>query len=837
MTTESFVDAKEEDNEDKFYSVGDIVELRKPKGILGVIKYIGSKKNENGKVISNDIHYVIQLEEYVGNGNGAWNGYQYVEPLRPDKTMHICKHHNIRCKRSSDTILKALYNLLRSYNKLKQELTRHQQWNDDLRDDNWRLQRQIESYEYYKHKEKHHRLNESYDNIPFSAQLISSNSMNTHSSHPAAAPSDHTHLHHSANSNIAVRHHLSQNVISPFAGNDKQSSAPLSSSLPNVLTENNANNNAQHHLKANNKLPAPHTMEFGGRAPSKSSLIPHSATGMKTRTNSMENMMTDHHLHHHHHPHSNNYIPRTAFTNGAQQPYIQSSTNSNKGGVIYSSMDRDRDTGTRATSASRSTSNNQSAYSSVQRKRVHAHHRNDDDVEDEEDIHDDVVVVDDEPEDAEICTTPIQARGEKWVTLNAATHSKHHAQYPMITPPPNDIFQHELTDRVRRSHRRNQSEDYEPMRAMRYTHPHHQSSTFVTDDAGNLQMSNVAELTQNDSELTKNTMDAHEITPAPIDPNAVELEMEHQRSVGMLKQKSDESAPDAMHAPFSNSMTSLKQFYPQNQNNLNHSSSQRRENPHQPREEGMIPGMQQPHRVEDGDATVPDVPSMEAGVQQISVRQKKKDIKQGGTVTTHGSMQQQQREVERQRSMDKMKNAKVVRSRRDKFEQMIREQNSEPAALAGKSKQNLTQKLVSNDVESDREREQSSSSNKLNEVARETPRGDHRDRDHAEEAHDDADEHDGYGYHRGDEDESESHEEGLMKHILRDEDSSKLDLHIHSENANEHEVNDDDDEDNAVDVNEEQSAGDEIGNYNNDTMVIHDYDDQQELMQMDEQLL
>eukprot|EP01084_Bolivina_argentea_P075275 136468_1 len=80
-------------------------------GILGVIKCIGPKSNMNGSLISEDTHYVIQLEEYVGNGNGSWHGYQNTNTLRPDHTMHLCKLNNIRCKRSGDDVLKALYNV------------------------------------------------------------------------------------------------------------------------------------------------------------------------------------------------------------------------------------------------------------------------------------------------------------------------------------------------------------------------------------------------------------------------------------------------------------------------------------------------------------------------------------------------------------------------------------------------------------------------------------------------------------------------------------------------------------------------------------------------------
>merc|ERR1712244_38865 len=58
-------------------------------------------------------------------------------------------------------------------------------------------------------------------------------------------------------------------------------------------------------------------------------------------------------------------------------------------------------------------------------------------------------------------------------------------------------------------HRRNQSQEINASKPHQY-HRHHQSSTFADD--GVLNMSNIAELTQNESELTQN-----EITPAPIE--------------------------------------------------------------------------------------------------------------------------------------------------------------------------------------------------------------------------------------------------------------------------------------------------------------------------------
>ena len=51
--------------------------------VHGVIKYIGPKRNALRNLISNELHYVVQLAEYVGNGNGEWNGYRYVDTLRP----------------------------------------------------------------------------------------------------------------------------------------------------------------------------------------------------------------------------------------------------------------------------------------------------------------------------------------------------------------------------------------------------------------------------------------------------------------------------------------------------------------------------------------------------------------------------------------------------------------------------------------------------------------------------------------------------------------------------------------------------------------------------------
>ena len=241
-------DAKEHDEHDynddeecdpsQCYNEGDIVELRKPKA-LGVIKYIGRKRNSHGASISNDMHYVIQLEEYVGNGNGKWNGYQYIKQLRPDKTMHICKLSNIRCKRSSDDMLKALVNMHRSHKKLESELSRYKQYIQELQDNNWRLNKDLE---YFKHKEnlklrqQQQATSESYENIqqqyqPQHTTTISTDGIRTRTT-------DH---HHTSSTN-AVRHHLSsqQNMLSQSREDNEE----------NVVINNN-----HHDIKHNNLHP------------------------------------------------------------------------------------------------------------------------------------------------------------------------------------------------------------------------------------------------------------------------------------------------------------------------------------------------------------------------------------------------------------------------------------------------------------------------------------------------------------------------------------------------------------------------------------------------------
>ena len=91
----------------------------------------------------------------------------------------------------------------------------------------------------------------------------------------------------------------------------------------------------------------------------------------------------------------------------------------------------------------------------------------------------------------------------------------------MITPPPQHLTRRSsddkldmnnsgmdiLSQKARRSHRRNQSEDYDPL-IEKYgnLHRHHQSSTFIEEE---LNLSNNAELTQYASELTKNTIDTN----------------------------------------------------------------------------------------------------------------------------------------------------------------------------------------------------------------------------------------------------------------------------------------------------------------------------------------
>lgn len=204
-----------EDNEvpnSKYYQEGDIVELKKPgpKGVLGVIKYIGPKINGNGHQISNEKHYVIQLAVNAGNGNGEWNGYKYIPQLRPDNTVYIGKISSIRCKRDSDTILKALYNILNSHKKLESELSHQQDYIQSLQGDKWQLMEQLKEFEYYRLKDKEtkqHRISQSADNNPYNNSMqyqphpMSRNSINTGISTDGLRPQS---------ARNAVRHHRSQ---------------------------------------------------------------------------------------------------------------------------------------------------------------------------------------------------------------------------------------------------------------------------------------------------------------------------------------------------------------------------------------------------------------------------------------------------------------------------------------------------------------------------------------------------------------------------------------------------------------------------------------------------
>ena len=166
------------------------------------------------------------MAEYAGNGNGKWNGYQYVKQLRPDKTMHICKLSSIRCKRDPDTVLKALYNILRSHRKLETELSRHNDYVKQLLDTNWHLKKQLESYEYYKQKDKQelqqkHRITRSdpiYNNMQFQPHPLSRNS-------PDAIQSSNHHHNHNHNHN---HNHITQ---SP----EKESNLPPPPNTVNVM--------------------------------------------------------------------------------------------------------------------------------------------------------------------------------------------------------------------------------------------------------------------------------------------------------------------------------------------------------------------------------------------------------------------------------------------------------------------------------------------------------------------------------------------------------------------------------------------------------------------------
>eukprot|EP01083_Nonionella_stella_P194382 716963_1 len=251
---DTFSEAKEHDrhNEDNFYNLGDIVELRTPKGILGCIKYIGPKLNKNGELISSDIHYVIQLEEYVGNGNGSWDGYQYIPYLRPDKTMHICKYSNIRCKRTSDDILKALYNILRANNKLKKQIKQQQNYINELEDINYKFEQHLESQTYYLIPKTNYKFQPTLPNLPLQQiPATSTTNLNTQTPHQLE-------FNNNIGSNI-------NNIPSPESSQSTESieiSDKVKSEkwvgLPkqNIITPPpmNINNNNMKHNKFNNSL-------------------------------------------------------------------------------------------------------------------------------------------------------------------------------------------------------------------------------------------------------------------------------------------------------------------------------------------------------------------------------------------------------------------------------------------------------------------------------------------------------------------------------------------------------------------------------------------------------
>lgn len=106
------------------YKLGDIVELRRPRRVLGVIKYIGKKKDIQGNDISVEDYYLIQLAANVGNSDGEFRGYQYITSLRPKNTCHFCMKSDILRVQSKDNIIKALYNMLYKSNKLKKAFAR-----------------------------------------------------------------------------------------------------------------------------------------------------------------------------------------------------------------------------------------------------------------------------------------------------------------------------------------------------------------------------------------------------------------------------------------------------------------------------------------------------------------------------------------------------------------------------------------------------------------------------------------------------------------------------------------------------------------------------------------
>ena len=61
---------------------------------------------------------------------------------------------------------------------------------------------------------------------------------------------------------------------------------------------------------------------------------------------------------------------------------------------------------------------------------------------------------------------------------------------------------------------------------------------------------------------------------------------------------------------------------------------------------------------------------------KVCVKQKKKDIKQGGAIQTVGKLKLKQLGLDRQKSMEKLQSNKVVTTKKDKFERMIKEQQN-----------------------------------------------------------------------------------------------------------------------------------------------------------------
>ena len=125
----------------------------------------------------------------------------------------------------------------------------------------------------------------------------------------------------------------------------------------------------------------------------------------------------------------------------------------------------------------------------------------------------------------------------------------------------------------------------------------------------------------------------------------------------------------------------MRQFYSQNASKENNSPIHRQ----------VIPGEEE-IKFGDNDNMDPDddggeydnnpnrksqsVDSIQLIAEQVDVRQKQKDIKQGGTIKTIGKLKQKQLEVERQKSMDKMKMNKVVKTKKNHWEKMIEQNNN-----------------------------------------------------------------------------------------------------------------------------------------------------------------